>query len=95
LQSLARSLRGCRVPIVRSNRESKDALLDSLRTYVLQVAGTVKRGKPETAARVDALLKPIREWQGTQPAKEKTDQHETTPDGTAPPGTSSTGTTGG
>ncbi|MDI1483518.1 hypothetical protein [Polyangium sp. y55x31] len=52
-------------------RESRSALLDSIRDYVIQVAGTVKRGKPETAVRAEALLKPVREWESTKPAKEK------------------------
>ncbi|MDI1429213.1 hypothetical protein [Polyangium sorediatum] len=63
-------------------RDSKDTLLDSLRAYVIQVAGTVKRGKPETAARADALLRPIREWESTKPAKDKADGPEA-PAGTA------------
>lgn len=59
-------------------RESKDALLDAIRTYVIQVAGSVKRGKPETLTRADALLKPIREWESIKPAKEKTNPPEGT-----------------
>jgi hypothetical protein len=55
-------------------RESKDALLDSVRTYVIQVASTVKRGKPETAARAEALQKPLREWVSTSASKEKAEQ---------------------
>jgi len=52
-------------------RESRHALLDSIRDYVLQVAATVKRNKPETGTRAEALLKPVREWESTRPAKEK------------------------
>ncbi|MDI1447605.1 hypothetical protein [Polyangium sp. 6x1] len=52
-------------------RDSRDTLLDSIRAYVIQVAGTVKRGKPETATRADALLRPIREWESTKPSKDK------------------------
>jgi hypothetical protein len=59
-------------------RDTKDALLDSIRTYVIQVTGTVKRGKPETAALADVLLKPVREWVSTRSSKES-------PEPAAPP----------
>lgn len=46
----------------------RDALLDSLRLYVVRVAGLVERGKPETEELAHALLKPIVEWRGTKSA---------------------------
>lgn len=49
-------------------RDSKTALLDSIRSYVIQVAASVKRGAPDTATRADALLKPVREWESTKSA---------------------------
>lgn len=52
-------------------RQSKDDLMDSLRDYVVQVASTVRRGKPETAARAEVLMKPILEWVSTKPHKDK------------------------
>jgi len=69
-------------------RDSKDALLDSLRAYVIQVAGTVKRGKPETAMRADALLRPVREWEGTKPAKDKAGNEEAPAGAASGPATS-------
>lgn len=69
-------------------RESKEALTDSLREYVVQVAATVKRNKPETAARAETLLKPLREWESTKPTKDKpTPQREPEggPSGQTPP----------
>ncbi|WP_282416615.1 hypothetical protein [Polyangium sp. 15x6] len=69
-------------------RESKDTLLDSIRAYVIQVAGTIKRGKPETAARADALLRPVREWESTKPSKEKAGSEEAPAGGASGPGTS-------
>jgi hypothetical protein len=76
-------------------RESKDALLDSIRSYVIQVAATVKRGKPETTIRADALLKPLHDWESTRAAKQS-------PEPAVPPvsdgssmGASSSGNTGG
>lgn len=68
-------------------RECKDALLDSIRFYTLQVVATVKRGKPETANRADALLKPLREWESTKPAKEKADPAAPTTGGVISPAT--------
>ena len=53
-------------------RDSKAALLDSIRSYVIQVAASVKRGAPDTATRADLLLKPVREWESTKAAKEST-----------------------
>jgi len=76
-------------------RDSKDLLLDSLRTYVLQVAGTVKRGKPETATRADALLAPVRAWESTKAAKEKADPSAPAGGSAGSSNAPSTGTTGG
>ena len=52
-------------------RESKGALLDSIRAYVLRVAGLVKRGQTATEDRANALMKPILEWESTRAQKEK------------------------
>lgn len=55
----------------------------------------VKRGKPETTIRADALLKPLHDWESTRVAKQS-------PEAAAPPvgdgssmGASSSGDTGG
>jgi hypothetical protein len=73
-------------------RECKDALLDSIRHYTIQVVATVKRGKPETAARAETLLKPLREWESTKAAKEKADAPAEPTNGDAKPtGTPPTG----
>ncbi len=48
----------------------RDILLDSLRLYVVRVAGLVERGKPKTEELASALLKPVVEWRGTK-AKSK------------------------
>jgi len=57
-------------------REHFEALLESLRVYVIAISGSVQRRKPETQARADALLKPLRGWtskaaKGTPPAAEE------------------------
>ena len=75
-------------------RDSKDALLDSIRTYVIQVAGSVKRGKPETAARADALLRPVREWESIRHTKEKPEPPEGTSSAASPIAAPGTGTKG-
>ena len=49
-------------------RECRDALLDSLRSYTIQVAATVKRNDAASATRADVLLKPLREWESSKPA---------------------------
>jgi len=50
----------------------RDALLDSMRVYVMRASGLVERNKPETQALADALLRPIVEWRSTKPtAKDK------------------------
>jgi len=46
----------------------REALLDSLRVYVMRASGLVERNKPETQALADALLRPIVEWRSTKPA---------------------------
>lgn len=52
-------------------REHFEALLDSLRVYVLAVSGSVQRRRPETQERADALLLPLRGWvsKGTRAAE--------------------------
>jgi hypothetical protein len=73
------------------HRAAADADLDSLRSHTLQVVGTVKRGKPETAARANALLEPSQEWESTKPAKEKTETAQPIVGDVMPAETSSTG----
>ncbi|APR85724.1 Hypothetical protein A7982_11073 [Minicystis rosea] len=46
-----------------SLREARDAALDVVRAYVLQVSAHVRRSKPETGALAARLLKPLTEWQ--------------------------------
>ncbi|WP_053235387.1 hypothetical protein [Sandaracinus amylolyticus] len=44
-------------------RESRDAMLDALREYVVGVLGTVRRSRPVTAERADELLRPLAQWE--------------------------------
>ena len=46
-------------------RDALDVVLDSIREYVLGVAGTVRRDRPVTQERADRLLRPLAEWQTT------------------------------
>ncbi|UJR79178.1 hypothetical protein [Sandaracinus amylolyticus] len=43
--------------------ESRDAMLDALREYVVAVLGTVRRSRPATSERADQLLRPLAEWE--------------------------------
>ncbi|UQA59378.1 hypothetical protein [Polyangium aurulentum] len=61
----------------REVRENKEALEDSLRTYVVRVEALVRRNKPETRARAEALVKPIREWESSKPSKAKAEGEPT------------------
>lgn len=46
-------------------REARDALLASMREYVMAVSGSVRRNQPETGALADRLLRPLLEWQSS------------------------------
>jgi hypothetical protein len=48
--------------------EKRQLLLDAMRTYIVRVVGSVERGKPETKARAEALLRPVVEWRGSPAA---------------------------
>ena len=48
--------------------EKLAALLDSLRSYIVRVAGLVSRKRPETQALAERLLKPITNWVSPKPA---------------------------
>ncbi len=58
----------------------REALLDSLRVYVMRASGLVERNQPETQALADALLRPIVEWRSPKPAaKDKAEGSATQP----------------
>lgn len=69
----------------------RDALLDSLRTYVMRASGLVERNKPETQALADALLRPIVEWRTTKPASKDKGESSNGQAGAPQPGSADAG----
>ncbi|UQA56622.1 hypothetical protein [Polyangium aurulentum] len=60
----------------------REALLDSLRVYVMRASGLVERNKPETQALADALLRPITEWRTSRSATKDKAEGSTAQPGT-------------
>jgi hypothetical protein len=65
--------------------EKRQLLLDAMRTYIVRVVGSVERGKPETKARAEALLRPVVEWRGS-PAAPKPAPGDMEEEGATPAG---------
>lgn len=68
-------------------REQVDATSEAMKMYVLRVAASVRRARPETQRRADVLLQPLREWssRGAAPADEPVDDEPTDEKPVAPP----------
>jgi hypothetical protein len=49
-------------------REKRDALLESMRIYVVRVSASVEPDDPGTKERADALLRPLMQWRGNPSA---------------------------
>src|SRR5262245_27102882 len=66
-------------------RAKKEALADAIRTYVVRVAATVDRKKPETRAQAERWLDPLMRWKSSARGKARTEEAPVEP---APEGTS-------
>lgn len=51
--------------------KSRKALMDSMRVYVARVLASEEPGKPETQARVQAMLRPLHEWRVNKSSPKK------------------------
>lgn len=55
-------------------REKSSELVEAVKSYVIRVVATVDRKRPETQARADTLLAPLRAWESSPNASDATEE---------------------